>query len=78
MALRVKRATDIVGAAAGGTLLLPVLAAAALAVRLRSGRPVLFRQPRPGWRAKVFKLYKFRTMTEARDAGGALLPDGDR
>ena len=42
MALRVKRATDIVGAAAGGTLLLPVLAAAALAVRLRSGRPVLF------------------------------------
>lgn len=47
----------------------------ALLVRLRLGKPVLFQQQRPGKDGKVFSLYKFRTMTEARDAQGNLLPD---
>ena len=50
----------------------------ALLVRLRLGSPVLFRQKRPGYRGKAFWLLKFRTMTNARDANGALLPDGQR
>lgn len=59
-------------------LLLPVLAAVAVAVRVSLGHPVLLRQPRPGWRGKPFVFYKFRTMTEAMDGNGNLLPDADR
>ena len=59
-------------------LLVPVLLLTALAVRLAIGRPVIFRQPRPGRNAHVFTLVKFRSMTDARDAGGILLPDADR
>ena len=50
----------------------------ALLVRWRLGSPVLFRQQRPGYRGKAFWLLKFRTMTNARDASGALLPDAQR
>src|SRR5690349_8258569 len=46
-----------------------------VAVRWRLGRPVLFRQQRPGWREIPFTLVKFRTMTDERDADGMLLPD---
>lgn len=52
-----------------------VLAVVALLVRVKLGRPVLFRQPRPGKNEKIFNLYKFRTMTDERDENGNLLPD---
>lgn len=47
----------------------------ALLVRVKLGSPVLFKQPRPGKDEKIFKLYKFRTMTDERDENGELLPD---
>ena len=59
-------------------LLLPLLVVVAHLVRWRLGSPVLFRQQRPGYRGRPFWLLKFRTMTNARDATGALLPDAQR
>ena len=50
----------------------------AILVRVKLGSPVLFTQDRPGKNEKVFKLYKFRTMTDARDENGKLLPDNVR
>lgn len=58
--------------------LLPLLLVLAGLVRIKLGRPVLFRQARVGRDEQVFRLIKFRTMTNARDADGHLLPDGDR
>jgi lipopolysaccharide/colanic/teichoic acid biosynthesis glycosyltransferase len=57
---------------------LPVAAVVALVVRARMGGPVLFRQARPGRDGRLFMLVKFRTMTDARDARGELLPDDMR
>ena len=59
-------------------MLTPLLVALALLVRMKLGSPVLFRQRRPGKDEKIFELYKFRTMTDARGEGGALLPDEAR
>lgn len=73
-----KRFLDVVLASAGIFLLLPVYVVVALLVRLRLGSPVLFTQERPGLHGKPFLLSKFRTMTDARDASGALLPDAER
>ena len=56
----------------------PLLALVALLVRLKLGRPVLFRHQRPGLHGEPFTLLKFRTMTDARDAEGNLLPDAER
>lgn len=73
-----KRAFDVAVAA---LLLVPgvaVMAVAALAVRLAIGSPVLFVQTRIGRGGTAFRLYKFRTMTDARDAHGQLLPDEER
>lgn len=78
LALWAKRAVDVFGSATAGVVLLPVLAGAAVAVRLRIGRPVIFRQPRPGRDGRVFTLYKFRTMTTEADDNGDLLPDEAR
>lgn len=50
----------------------------AILVRIKLGSPVLFCQERPGYSEKIFKLYKFRTMTDKRDENGNLLPDGER
>lgn len=61
-----------------GLLGLPVIALIACVVRLRIGAPVLFRQPRIGFREQGFDLLKFRSMTDARDASGTLLPDSKR
>ena len=47
-------------------------------VRIKLGSPVLFCQERPGYNEKIFKLYKFRTMTDKRDENGHLLPDSER
>ncbi len=59
-------------------VMLPLGLVVAALVRLRLGSPVLFQQQRPGLDARPFMLLKFRTMTDARDASGALLPDADR
>jgi lipopolysaccharide/colanic/teichoic acid biosynthesis glycosyltransferase len=59
-------------------LLAPLLGLIGLVVALSLGRPVLFRQGRPGLGGKPFTLLKFRTMTDARDAQGNLLPDAQR
>jgi lipopolysaccharide/colanic/teichoic acid biosynthesis glycosyltransferase len=56
----------------------PVLAFAALAIRLTMGRPVLYRQKRPGLNGEPFTILKFRTMSHARSADGRLLPDDQR
>jgi len=74
----VKRAIDVVVAAVGLVVLSPVLAALAVLVRVRLGSPVLFRQERAGLHGQPFTLAKLRTMTDARGADGALLPDAER
>jgi lipopolysaccharide/colanic/teichoic acid biosynthesis glycosyltransferase len=56
----------------------PVMAATAAVVAVTMGRPVLFRQRRPGLHGRPFEIAKFRTMRDARDAGGAALPDAAR
>jgi sugar transferase EpsL len=74
----VKRTIDVVGAALGLLAGVPVFALVALLIRLTMGPPVFFRQRRGGLRGAVFSIYKFRTMSDARDASGALLPDNRR
>ena len=74
----VKRAFDIVVAGACLIVLAPVWLAIAIAVRLRLGGPVLFRQERLGLHGRSFILFKFRTMTDARGADGNLLEDEAR
>ncbi len=69
---------DVVGAVAGLVTLAPVIGATAVALRFSVGAPVLFRQRRPGIEGRPFELVKFRTMTDARDAAGNLLPDVER
>ncbi|HKP11956.1 MAG TPA: sugar transferase [Blastocatellia bacterium] len=59
-------------------LLAPLFLLLALLVRAKLGRPIFFRQRRPGINGRAFTLMKFRTMTDARDASGRLLPDGER
>lgn len=64
--------------AAGLLALSPIMLAIGCLIRFRMGRPVLFRQLRIGHREKVFTFLKFRTMTDARDSRGMLLPDEQR
>ena len=73
-----KRLLDILLAALGLALLWPLLAVLALAVWSSVGRPMLFRQERPGLHGQPFEIIKFRTMTDERDAEGALLPEAER
>ena len=71
----IKRAADfLLSLFALAVLALP-LAVLALLVRTKLGSPVLFKQERPGKSGEIFMLYKFRTMTDERDANGELLPD---
>ncbi len=77
-ALPAKRALDCVVAASALLVLLPVLLTIAVLVRFRLGRPVLFQQQRPGLGGRPFVMLKFRTMTDARDEQGQLLPDAKR
>lgn len=76
--LALKRIVDVAGAGLAAFLLGPVIGAAAVAVRLRIGQPVIFKQTRPGLYGAEFTLYKFRTMSDDRDADGALLADAER
>lgn len=73
-----KRVFDALASGLGLIVLVPVLLVVAAMVRIFMGTPVLFRQRRPGLGGHPFVMYKFRTMTDARDAQGNLLPDGDR
>lgn len=73
-----KRAFDLFVAGAGLVILSPLLAVVAVLVRLRLGRPIIFRQERAGLHGQPFVLFKFRTMTDRRDAEGRLLPDAAR
>ncbi|CAN5695156.1 sugar transferase [soil metagenome] len=73
-----KRALDIVVSSIGLIGLAPVIGATAVAVRLRIGKPVLFRQLRPGRGGEPFLMYKFRTMRDACGPDGLPLPDEDR
>ena len=73
-----KGLADRVAALLALLLLSPLLLVVALLVRWRLGSPVLFRQQRPGYRGRPFWLLKLRTMTNARDASGILLPDSQR
>ncbi len=73
-----KRVLDILLSAVALVVLLPFLLLIALLVRITMGSPVLFRQQRPGLHGRPFTLYKFRTMTDARDEQGNLLPDEQR
>lgn len=74
----IKRLLDIVLSGAALVILSPVLLITAVLVRIKLGSPVIFTQERPGKDEKVFKLHKFRSMTDARDASGNLLPDKER
>ena len=73
-----KRGMDIFAAVTGLLALAPLFAIVAVIVYCATGRPVLFRQTRPGKGASLFTLYKFRTMSDAKGAGGNLLEDGQR
>jgi len=73
-----KRICDIIAAMLGLLLSSPLLLLAALTVLLVNGRPIIFAQPRAGLLGRSFKMYKFRTMIDARDAEGNLLPDEQR
>ena len=74
----IKRILDILCALAALTVFGWLYIIVAILVRVKLGSPVLFTQPRPGKDEKIFKLYKFRTMTDARDEEGNLLPDDVR
>ena len=70
-----KRCLDFLLSLCGIVVLSPVLLVLAALVRVKLGSPVLFHQERPGRHEKIFKLYKFRSMTDEKDAEGNLLPD---
>lgn len=73
-----KRLFDLTVAGLALVLLSPLMLVLALLVRLKLGAPILFSQQRPGLGGSPFMLRKFRTMTDARDASGKLLPDAER
>ena len=74
----IKRVLDIIISLAALIILSPVLLVVAILVRCKLGSPVIFHQERPGYHEKIFKLCKFRSMTDERDAEGNLLPDAVR
>lgn len=74
----IKRLLDIVLSGCALIVLSPVLLVTALLVRVKLGSPVIFCQERPGKDEKIFKLHKFRSMSDARDENGNLLPDKER
>lgn len=73
-----KRPFDILCALAAIVVFSLVFITVAVLVRIKLGKPVLFKQERPGKDEKIFKLYKFRSMTDKRDENGDLLPDKER
>jgi lipopolysaccharide/colanic/teichoic acid biosynthesis glycosyltransferase len=74
----VKRPQDFLCALLALIVLSPVLLVVAILVKVKLGSPIIFTQDRPGLNGKIFKLYKFRTMSDAKDENGNLLPDEER
>lgn len=70
-----KRLIDFILSLIALIILSPILLIVAILVRIKLGAPVIFKQKRPGLNEKIFTLYKFRTMTDAKDEHGNLLPD---
>ena len=71
----IKRCLDIILSFLGIIVLSPVMLVTAFFVHIKLGDPVIFKQKRPGKNEKIFDMYKFRSMTDERDAKGKLLPD---
>ena len=71
----VKRILDFIISLCAGIILSPVFLIVAVLVRVKLGSPVIFKQERPGRDEKIFRLYKFRSMTDEKDENGQLLPD---
>lgn len=71
----IKRTLDMLLSGMAMVVLSPILLITALLVRVKLGSPILFTQERPGKGEKIFKLYKFRSMTDEKDENGDLLPD---
>ncbi len=74
----IKRILDLVLAVFALVLASPAMLFIAMLVRLKLGKPVLFRQSRLGYHMRPFSIYKFRTMTDTRDEKGNLVPDAER
>lgn len=74
----IKRILDFVLSLIALIVLSPVFLILAVLVRIKLGKPIIFKQRRPGKNEKIFMLYKFRTMTDAKDEQGNLLPDSER
>lgn len=74
----IKRLLDILISLVGLIFLSPIILIVAILVRIKLGSPVIFKQERPGKDAKIFKLYKFRSMSDKKDKNGKLLPDNER
>lgn len=74
----VKRILDIIFSLLLIIICSPIYLVVGILVRVKLGSPVIFKQERPGYRGRIFMLYKFRTMTDEKDSSGNLLPDGER
>lgn len=74
----IKRMLDFLLSLMAFIVLSPIMAIVYILVRIKLGKPVIFKQQRPGKDEKIFTLYKFRTMTDKRDENGNLLPDSER
>jgi len=74
----IKRIFDIMGASIALVILFPIFLLLAILIRAKLGSPILFRQKRPGYKERIFTLYKLRTMTNQCNPDGSLLPDSER
>ena len=74
----IKRLLDIIISLIALIVLSPIMLIVAILVRIKLGSPVIFKQERPGKDEKIFKLYKFRSMSDKKDENGKLLPDTER
>ena len=74
----IKRFLDLILSLMALIILMPLMIIIWILVRVKLGKPVIFKQQRPGKNEKIFTLYKFRTMTDEKDKNGNLLPDAQR
>jgi len=75
---KIKRLIDIIGSLIGLTISSPIIVIISIIIYFTMGRPIFFKQVRPGLKGKPFVIYKFRTMLDLRDENGNLLPDEKR
>jgi len=74
----VKRLLSIILSILGIIIASPIMLLTAILVRIKLGKPIIFKQERPGYHEKIFTLYKFRSMTNSTDDNGNILPDEQR